>query len=907
MTPDPNSPQTPDPSEEHAERRLVAHALGQVSPRGSSAEHEEVLPPAETFPGYDVVREIHRGGQGVVYQAIQRATKQKVAVKVMHGGPLTGSAGRARFEREVQILGQLNHPNIVRIHDSGTTPDGSFFYVMDYISGRPLDEFLASRDRPAIPDVLRLFAKICDAVNAAHLRGIIHRDLKPANVRVDRRGEPIVVDFGLAKVAVPDVTGESRARPMTVTGQFIGSLPWASPEQAEGSAATIDVRTDVYSLGVILYQLLTGQFPYQVVGNMRDVLDNILRAEPARPSTIRRQINDEVETIVLKCLQKDRDRRYQSAGELARDIRHYLQGEPIEAKRDSGWYVIRKTLRRYRPVVTAAAAALVVLVLFAAAMTWSASVQRRLRERAEDSEAQTRAAVAAAQAADLRLVETLMFDQHDRIANLRGTTSAQAASADLALAYLQRMDDAADPDPALLRRLARLNDRTGDVLGGALTQVIGDSSAAAERYLAARGQLDRLLASRVASPADAEARAANARRLAWIRQKEKDFAAAKAEYADAIRRYDALLAADPISTAAPSWRDERARAEGGIADLIVEEVAAESSDEANRRLLPEALALYDRLRNYWTTRAAQDPALEADLDRACQRRAAAIIWDARLTYRAPALTLAREAREAPEDPSARDRRRRSLELLDLAVARMADAQAAALEPLERAERRAAAEPLSAPAARARVMALHAAGEAVMFDAQTREMAARAAEELGDPDADSRRAGARQAFERALAYFEPALREAERLADNDPGNLQAQRDLALQLNKVGQILESLGRFDDGRAALERSVRVREQMYRFDPTKQHARDLGLAVFKLSQSLDAQSQRTADDRERDRLEDHARAGYLESIAHFERVWDSRAKAEEDRDVTPVRRALSALDARRAARQVPRPENPP
>ena len=191
---------------------------------------------------------------------------------------------------------------------------------MDYVSGRPLDEIIAKGEQQPIGETLRLFGLICDAIGAAHLRGVIHRDLKPSNVRIKRNGEPIVVDFGLAKIAVPDVTDETSPRLMTATGQFIGSLPWASPEQAEGSPDKIDIRTDVYSLGVMLFQMLTGRFPYQVIGNMRDVLDNIMRAEPARPSTVRRQINDEVETIVLKCLSKDRERRYQSAIELVEPL-----------------------------------------------------------------------------------------------------------------------------------------------------------------------------------------------------------------------------------------------------------------------------------------------------------------------------------------------------------------------------------------------------------------------------------------------------------------------------------------------------------------------------------------------------------------------------------------------------------
>ncbi|HEY3246049.1 MAG TPA: serine/threonine-protein kinase [Phycisphaerae bacterium] len=334
--------------------------------------------PATALPGYEIIREIHRGGQGVVYQAIQKATKRKVAVKVMHEGPFAGPRDRVRFEREVQILATLNHPNVVAIHDSGVTPSGSFYFVMDYISGQPLDDYLASGARP-VAEILRLLAKICDAVNAAHLRGVIHRDLKPGNIRIDSAGEPHILDFGLAKVVMGGVTEASHPQLMSVTGQFIGSLPWASPEQALGTLEKIDIRTDVYSLGVIAYQMLTGRFPYEVVGSMRDVLEQILKTEPARPSTIRKQINDEVETIVLKCLQKDRDRRYQSAGELARDIRHYLAGDPIEAKRDSFVYFVRKRMRHYRPHIAVATA--FVLLLAAGVVLLAASRQRAAADR----------------------------------------------------------------------------------------------------------------------------------------------------------------------------------------------------------------------------------------------------------------------------------------------------------------------------------------------------------------------------------------------------------------------------------------------------------------------------------------------------------------------------------------------
>ncbi len=388
-----------------ADDDLIAAARLAAEAR-SSGPAEPDLPAPDYFPGYVVVREIHRGGQGIVYQAVHKGTKRKVAIKVMREGALASVKERTRFEREVEILAQLDHPCIVAVHDSGSV-EGRFFYVMDYISGATLDVWISQKELP-IAEVLELFVKICEAVNAAHLKGVIHRDLKPANVRVDANGRPHIVDFGLAKVATGDFSDDDRL--MTMTGQFIGSLPWASPEQAQGIPGMIDVRTDVYSLGVMLYQMLTGRFPYQVVGNMRDVLENILRSEPARPSTVRRQINNEIETIVLKCLAKERERRYQNAGEVSRDILHYLRGEPIEAKRDSGWYVLRKTARRYRGAFAAGAVFLVLLVAFAAAMSvLYAQKKRALADLAVESAAKDEALALAGSEADAKqaVIDTL--------------------------------------------------------------------------------------------------------------------------------------------------------------------------------------------------------------------------------------------------------------------------------------------------------------------------------------------------------------------------------------------------------------------------------------------------------------------------------------------------------------------
>ncbi len=317
--------------------------------------------------GYEVLREIHRGGQGAVYQAIQLSTRRKVAIKVLHEGPTPGSRGQARFEREVQILGQLHHPNIVAVHDSGMI-QGRAYFVMDYVSGEQLDAYVV-RHRLGVPDTVRLFGKVCTAINAAHLHGIIHRDIKPSNIRVDSAGEPHILDFGLAKVAVGEFTSEQAPQVMSATGEFIGSLPWSSPEQAGGRPDQIDMRTDVYSLGVVFYQLLTGRFPYDVTGRLHDVVNNILSAEPIRPRTRCPRVDEELETILLKALHKDRERRYQTAGELGRDVARYLSGEAIEAKRDSSWYLLRKAARRYAPQVAVGAAFVLLLAAFGAVMT----------------------------------------------------------------------------------------------------------------------------------------------------------------------------------------------------------------------------------------------------------------------------------------------------------------------------------------------------------------------------------------------------------------------------------------------------------------------------------------------------------------------------------------------------------
>jgi tetratricopeptide (TPR) repeat protein len=313
--------------------------------------------PRDAIPGVEFLRRLGAGGQGVVYEALQTSTGRRVAIKILRTGPYGTARGSGRFEREVRILSRLRHPNIVPVHDAGTIGDQPYL-IMGFVEGKAIDEVVWP-EHGSIPETLRLFAQVCDAVQVAHLNGVTHRDIKPSNILVDSAGVPFVVDFGLAKLVAEE--GESEG--VTQLGDFIGTPIWASPEQTETQPDRVDVRTDVYSLGLLLYRLLTGAMPYDTGGTQSQVFEAIRHASPRSPRLVRSDIDKDVETMVLKCLAKEPVRRYQTAGELVRDIRSYLAGGAIEARRDSAAYVLRKTIRRHRAAAAVVLAALVGLIV----------------------------------------------------------------------------------------------------------------------------------------------------------------------------------------------------------------------------------------------------------------------------------------------------------------------------------------------------------------------------------------------------------------------------------------------------------------------------------------------------------------------------------------------------------------
>ncbi len=890
---------TPPADGSDRERNLIEEALRQGTPRAVAAIIADSLPPEGTFPGYDLLREIHRGGQGVVYQAIQTSTRRKVAVKVLHGGPFSGSSGKSRFEREVQVLGQLNHPNIVRIHDSGVTADGSCFYVMDYIAGRTLDEVISS-GKLSVEQTLRLFAKICDAVNAAHLKGIIHRDLKPANIRIDGSGEPIVVDFGLAKIALPDMAPDDKSgqqRMMSMTGQFIGSLPWASPEQAEGIPGNIDVRTDVYSLGVVMYQMLTGQFPYAVVGKMRDVLDNILRAEPARPSTVRRQINDEVETIVLKCLSKERDRRYQSAGELARDIQRYLKGEPIEAKRDSGLYVMSKALRRYRAAALVACGVLILSLGFSIAMAALYRAAAAAREHATAALASEQAARAQEAAQRARAEENfeaghtlamrMMTDLHEEIADLRGATAAREMVLEEALAYVSRLRTEAGDNPALLRDLADAYERVSRLQGGAYRRRLAETALATENHAKAREIRTALLAR---FPDEARSHTDMAQSLLRSGQLKRearataearsDLELANASIARARRAPDADAA---IKARLDELEADTARSLGDIDFRLAEEAsriasaggdgaaAARSRAEALIATASENYAAAERL---WSARLEADPtdrkALRALGTLADERSEALVV-----------LARAQRSRLESAGPSVTEAD------LTAPLALLREARALSTAALARFDEMAKARQQDGVVQRDRYLAHHAIGVTWMEEYEVWSILP--ADNASGVEART------QARSQAMTSFLAALAITRALASTDSRSLEAQRDVAICLNKVGNELRDVGRLQESREHFVESRDIRATLFRTDPIPRHRLDLARGLFKLG-DIDAKlaAAATTDPAEQRKRNQLAAASFQEAAQHFQELATEGAIAANAREVTLTTQRLEEVRAR-------------
>jgi serine/threonine protein kinase len=341
-------------------------------------EKELQIPPM--IGRYRLLRIVGAGGMGVVYEAEQDHPCRTVALKVIRPGYSTPELMR-RFEFESQVLARLHHPAIAQVYEADAADTGlgpQPYFAMEFIRGDPLTEYAASHHLNT-RQRLTLMASICDAVEHAHQHGIIHRDLKPANILVEETGQPKILDFGVARA----MDSDTQVTKQTDVGQLVGTLVYMSPEQTVADPLELDSRSDVYALGVILYELLAGRLPYQLSRQLHEAIRAIQQEDPTPLSSISRVHRGDVETIVAKALEKDKARRYASAAALAADIRRYLADEPITARPASLSYQLQKFARRHKALVAATAMVVVVLVSGILVSTKEAVTARQAEQTAE--------------------------------------------------------------------------------------------------------------------------------------------------------------------------------------------------------------------------------------------------------------------------------------------------------------------------------------------------------------------------------------------------------------------------------------------------------------------------------------------------------------------------------------------
>jgi len=472
-------------------------------------EQGSVLPPEESAVGtviddYRILALLGSGGMGTVYLAEHEGEgfTHRVALKLIKRGMDTDMVLR-RFLTERQILASLDHPNIARMLDGGSTPAGLPYFVMEHVEGLPIRTYCDTNDLD-VTERIELFAKVCSTVSYAHQKLVVHRDLKPSNVLVTPSGEPKLLDFGIAKLLQPN--WNESTEPLTATQFRILTPEYSSPEQLRGEATT--TSTDVYSLGVMLYELLTGVRPHQRKKDPRMLVEAIESSEPVKPSdaaladeklktsaagvtdnslvaqtgertsdTTRRpttnskELKGDLDNIILKAIKPEPDRRYASVQEFLDDLRNYLTGRPVKATADSSSYRLKKFFRRHRTGALASAAAALLLIGITAFTGWQYFRAERERARAQRQFEETRS-----------LSKSVLYELHDAIEPLEGSTQARALLVSKALEYLDRLAAENSSDASLQTELADAYQRIGDIQGGLFRSNLGQREQSEESY-----------------------------------------------------------------------------------------------------------------------------------------------------------------------------------------------------------------------------------------------------------------------------------------------------------------------------------------------------------------------------------------------------------------------------------------
>ncbi|MBS1807890.1 MAG: protein kinase [Acidobacteria bacterium] len=532
---------------------------------------------------YQIMRELGHGGMGTVYLATRADDqfKKRVAIKLVRRGMDSDFILR-RFRHERQILASLDHPNIARLFDGGTTEDGLPYFVMEYIEGLAIDEY-CDRQQLATAERLQLFRTVCSAVQYAHQNLVVHRDLKPSNILITADGTVKLLDFGIAKLLNPEIAGDEID--VTMTGMKLMTPGYASPEQVRGEVIT--TASDVYSLGVVLYELLTGHRPYQITSTAPQEIERIVcNVEPDRPSTAaQKRMKDEgrrmkrrekfsspiphpsslqgdLDNIVLMAMRKEPNRRYASVSQLSEDLRRHLEGLPVLAREDTFAYRAGKFIQRHKAGV--AAALLIAIALIGGMITtmWQA---RKAERRFNDVR---------------KLANSFLFELHDAIEKLPGATPARALLVKRALEYLDSLAQEAAGDATLQQELAAAYDKVGHIQGNPYSANLGDIEGALQSYQKARAIRESLLAKNTQPTQVRLDLASSYRRISDILMQKNDLANALQHARKALQIIESLPAQE---LALVQTRREQAAAHESVGEVLKAQGENAASLEQQRR------------------------------------------------------------------------------------------------------------------------------------------------------------------------------------------------------------------------------------------------------------------------------------------------------------------------------------